>query len=63
MKQIIIDIDTDGSTTITTKGFRGAECLKETLALEAALGVKISDEKTPEFNQTATQTNVARVRG
>lgn len=38
-KEIVIDIDPDGGTHIEAKGFSDGGCLKETKALEEALGV------------------------
>ncbi len=56
MREIIITVSVEGETTIETKGFKGTECLKETAALELALGgVKMSDIKTREFHQGAAQ--------
>lgn len=51
MKQIIVTIGADGAPVVETKGFKGAECLKATAALEAALGGSVAVEKTPEFYQ------------
>jgi hypothetical protein len=42
----------DGAATIETSGFVGAECLKATAALEAALGKKTSDRPTREMTAT-----------
>lgn len=56
MQQIIVTFKRDGTVGIETKGFQGAACLKETAALEAALGLeKTSEERTPEFYQAVTQ--------
>ena len=60
MKEIIVTIGTDGSSKVETKGFAGAECLKATADLEAALGKKTNDTKTREFHATASATNVAK---
>lgn len=56
MKEIIVDIDEQGNTTVTTNGFQGADCLKETAALEAALGVRKAMRPTPEMQRTAKAT-------
>jgi hypothetical protein len=46
---------------ITTKGFKGAGCLKATEELERALGKKTGDRKTSEFYETAAaKTKVGR---
>jgi len=59
MKEIIVTIDAQGNTVITTKGFVGTECLKETAEIEKALGAKTSDTRTRESFSTAKE--VARV--
>ena len=59
-REIIIDIDAKGNTTIKTTGFAGSECLRETADLERALGVKESDVKTTEFNRSAAQGSTAK---
>lgn len=53
MREIIVDIDKDGNSVITTKGFKGSDCLKATADLEKALGAKTSDVKTREYSQAA----------
>ena len=60
MEEIICEIDERGNVVFEGKGFVGADCIKETAALEAALGNKTSDIKTREFNQTAAQGSTAR---
>ena len=59
MKEIEVNIDTQGNTVITTKGFVGTECLKETAEIEKALGAKTNDERTRESFTTAKE--VSRV--
>jgi DUF2997 family protein len=54
MKEILITIGPDGSTSVETKGFQGAECLKATADIERALGKTTGDVKTPEFRQGQT---------
>ena len=49
MKEMIVTIDAQGNTVITTKGFVGTECLKETADIEKALGAKIKDTRTREW--------------
>lgn len=45
-----IKIHIDGDTvTIETKGYKGADCVTATRALEAAIGKVTSDTKTPEY--------------
>lgn len=60
MKEITVDIDANGNTKVTTKGFEGAECLQATAALEAALGVKTSLQPTPEMHKKAQHQIKAR---
>ena len=48
MKKITLTF-ADGAVTITTEGFRGAECLAATAALERDLGETTGDRKTGEF--------------
>lgn len=55
MKEIIVRIK-DGASTVTTKGFKGADCLKATADLEAALGKKTGSAPTSEMREQ-TQTH------
>ena len=48
MRQIIVIVDTDGSTTVETRGFTGTACKNASKALETALGVRQADKPTPE---------------
>ena len=57
MKEIIVTIDAQGNTVITTKGFAGTECLKETADIEKALGAKTKDERTRESFADTRQVN------
>ena len=57
MKQVQIKIAPDGSITIDTKGFTGADCEKATRAIETALGEKTSDKKKPDWFQSAQATD------
>ena len=60
-KIIEVTVSPTGDVTVQTKGFTGGECREATRNLEAALGVKISDQPTSEFyaqsenKQTAQQ--------
>jgi hypothetical protein len=49
MKVIEVVVSARGETTITTKGFTGAECQQASKSLEAALGAKVAEQKTSEF--------------
>jgi hypothetical protein len=59
MARIIeVTVSPKGETTVQTKGYAGAECLKASKFLEA-LGVVASDRKTTEYyNTTQTQQTV-----
>jgi len=48
MKRIIIEVDTDGKVSLETKGFAGHGCKDVTKEIETALGLKESDQNTPE---------------
>ncbi len=48
MKQIIVIVDTDGNTSVETKGFKGQGCKAASKALVTALGTRQSDKSTPE---------------
>lgn len=50
---IEVTVSPQGETTVQTKGYPGADCLKASQFLEAALGVATADHKTAEFYQTA----------
>ena len=48
MKIIEILVSPDGQTRLQTKGFAGTSCQDASRFLEQALGVKTSDQRTPE---------------
>ena len=48
MKEITIDIETDGQVKVEGHGFRGNECTKLTADLEEALGAVESKTFKPE---------------
>lgn len=54
MKEIIIEIDTQGNTVVTTKGYRGKSCKDATKQLEAALGEVTQDAVTADILLTET---------
>ena len=54
MKSINVTFDADGNSTISTTGFTGTACLKETAALEQALGATAKRTATREMNVAAT---------
>lgn len=49
MKEIIVKIAPDGKITIQTRGYRGAECLDASKAIEEALGEIGEVKYTTEF--------------
>jgi len=51
MKQIIVDIETNGAVTIDAVGFTGTECQDATKFLEQALGTKTQMQRKPEYHQ------------
>jgi hypothetical protein len=55
MSQTIeVTISPTGETQIEAKGFEGSRCRDATRALEAALGVRSSEELRPEFYAETT---------
>jgi hypothetical protein len=48
-KHIIVEVAPDGSITIDSQGFKGAECEKATKFLEESLGVVASNKRKPEY--------------
>lgn len=56
-KEIRMQVSPEGEITITTVGFKGAECLKATAELEKALGKKTSDQPTAEMKQQEAKSN------
>ncbi len=59
MKKIIVHVDKEGSTKISTEGFTGTACKNATKQLEEALGIITKDEHTEEYyaNSTVDQFN------
>ncbi len=62
MKLITVTFDADGNSVIETTGFVGTACLKETAALEQALGKKTKDANKREMTLTSTQEEVQRAK-
>ena len=59
-KTIEVTISPKGETSIQTKGFNGSECREASRRLEAALGIRSSEQITSEFHATAENTQAAR---
>lgn len=55
MKQITIQVSTEGEITIEAVGYRGASCEQATRALEKALGVPGKRTRKPDFFQGNNQ--------
>lgn len=54
MSQTIeVTISPQGETRIETRGFTGAACREATRAVEAALGIRTSEQLTSEFYATS----------
>jgi hypothetical protein len=62
MSQRIIEVTVSpqGETTVQTRGYAGADCLRASKFLEQALGVTTADARTSEFYQAAAQQQQAR---
>ena len=59
MKQLIITVDPDGTTTVKACGFTGKACEDATRQIEEALGVVKKREHTKErFAQVALQQKI-----
>jgi hypothetical protein len=61
-EKIEILFKTDGTTEITTKGFKGKGCMAATQFLKAALGKVSRIMKTPEYHQQEQQATWTTVR-
>jgi hypothetical protein len=53
---IEITVDPKGEVTVQTKGFTGAGCKTASQSIEKALGTTISEQLTPEYHQTQSET-------
>ena len=53
MKEIVVNIDTNGKPTFEVKGVKGKRCLDLTRDIEKSLGGKVLERKfTREYNQS-----------
>ena len=58
MEEVIITVDKNGETVVSTKGFKGSACQDATKEIERALGRVAKDEKTSEYyEKEATRVN------
>jgi hypothetical protein len=53
-KELIIEIEPDGTLKIKTEGFKGTECEEELKPIENALGNVTKRTKTSEYFQKST---------
>ena len=49
MKEIIVDITSDGEIKVETRGFKGKSCLAESQFIKDLLGKEVSQQLTPAF--------------
>ncbi len=52
-KELEIVISPDGETTLTTSGFKGADCEREVKPFEKALGKTLQRKRTREYYEKA----------
>jgi hypothetical protein len=52
VRVIEVIVSPTGETTVQTKGYLGAECVRASQFLEQALGVPVREQKTSEFYQS-----------
>lgn len=62
-EQIKVIIKKDGTAVVKPQGVAGPGCKQLTKGIEDALGEVIKDEKTEEYNQTSTSTDVTQTAG
>lgn len=58
--KVVVKVAADGKVTVSVQGLAGASCTDVTRAVEAALGEKTDEKRTPEFFQRAD--NAATLR-
>ena len=49
MKEIIIDVSTEGEVKIETRGFKGKSCITESKFIKDLLGKETSQSLTPAY--------------
>jgi hypothetical protein len=54
MKEIIINIDTDGEISIETRGFKGKACIEESQFVKDLIGQELLTQLTPAYYSTHT---------
>ncbi len=58
-QRIEIIVDSKGNSKVETKGFSGSKCIQASKLILQALGKQIAMQTTPEFFQTANQSQQA----
>ena len=48
-KQIIVEVDTEGGTTVDAQGYQGESCQEATAFLEKALGRSVTQRLKPDY--------------
>lgn len=56
-EEVIIEIATDGATTVEVKGVKGSACLEFSKNIENALGAVTDDKHTHEMRERSTNAN------
>ncbi len=56
MKEIILDISSEGEITIETRGFKGKNCITESQFLKDLLGKELQQTLTPTYWEKQDQT-------
>ncbi len=54
-RTIEIIVETNGSTRVQTRGFKGSACIDASRFIEEALGKRTSERTTPEFFQVTDE--------
>lgn len=63
MREIVVTVESDGSTVVETSGFAGGECKKMTAALEGALGTVETDTLKREYHQAPQEVKQGQKAG
>lgn len=54
-KKIIVDIDSDGNTSVEAEGYKGSDCTAATRFIEKALGKIFKRRRKQEYWQASTR--------
>ena len=55
MKEIIVDVSSQGEVRIETRGFKGKSCMVESQFLKDLLGKELSQSLTPAYFESQKQ--------